>query len=313
MKIYFAPMEGVTGYIYRNIFNSMFGRRIDKYFSPFIMAHEKCGMSPKEIKDVLPENNIGISLVPQVMTNSSTEFFILERILTDMGYKEINLNFGCPSKTVTSRNRGAGILNDTTLLEKFLDNVFENNHCEVSVKTRIGVSDPEEFVDLLDIYNRFPIKELIIHPRIMHEFYEGIPHTDVFEEALAKSKNPIVYNGNIFSKDSRYLDYFENEKCSALMIGRGLVSNPGLASEICGDERISIAQLYEFASTLCDEFEKQYSGETPVLFKMKEIWGYIGGKTVPESTFEIDEKIYKKMLKTKSLKEFKILEKQVLI
>ena len=311
MNIYFAPLEGITGYVFRNVFNRYFGKHIDKYFTPFIMAHEKCGMSPKEVRDILPENNLGINIVPQVMTNSSSEYLFLEEQLREYGYEEINLNFGCPSKTVTTRQRGAGILNDLSLLERFLDEVMSNTKCNISVKTRLGICDPDEFDYILDIYNKYNFSELIIHPRVQYEMYKGLPHYESFDYSILHSRNCLVYNGNIFDSSSKGLGYQNSQNVAGLMIGRGLIANPSLADELYGDVRASKECVMDYLDDLCNEYCKVNSGETPVLFKMKEIWNYMSGQLGPDAMYEADTKNLKKLMKTKSLSEYKILQRNI--
>lgn len=317
MKLYFAPMEGITGYIFRNTFNKYFGKNIDKYFSPFIMAHEKVGMSPKEINDVLPQNNIGLKLIPQVMTNSSSEYLKIEKTLSDFGYDEINLNFGCPSKTVVTKKRGAGILSDTDLLEKLLYEIFEKKSTSISVKSRIGYCTTEEFYDLIEIFNKYDMKELIIHPRLQNEYYNGVPHFDIYKEAEKLSKNPLIYNGNIFSeKDFEKVsdEFDENGITKGVMMGRGLVGNPFLADEISQNTVPDKKLLLDFLEELTDAYADFMSGDLPVLFKMKEIWGMIcSDESNYENIFEFDSKTMKKLKKCNTIKEFKSIQKSQLV
>ena len=168
MKYYFAPMEGITGYIYRQVHHQFFPG-IDKYFTPFLTPGSKKLMTPKELRDILPDNNEGYHLVPQILTNQAQDFIRLAEELREYGYEEVNLNLGCPSGTVTAKKKGSGFLEFPAQLEKFLDEVFENLDMKISVKTRIGKDEPEEFTELLRIYNRFPLEELIVHPRIQSD------------------------------------------------------------------------------------------------------------------------------------------------
>lgn len=315
MKLYAAPMEGITGYLFRNTFNRYFGNSIDKYFSPFIMSHEKIGMSNKEIADVLPEHNSELKLIPQVMTNSSSEYLQIEKTLIDFGYNEINLNFGCPSKTVVSKKRGAGILSDTDLLDRFLYELFERSEAQVSVKTRIGFCSIEEFSDLIDIYNKYNLKELIIHPRLQNEYYNGIPHWDMYKEAEILSKNLLIYNGNIFTCEDyrRVTNGFSSDISKGVMLGRGLIGNPFLANEICDSVSPDKKTLLLFLEELTDNYSEHMSGDLPVLHKMKEIWGMICQENVLfDSVFDFDAKTLKKMKKSTSVKEFKSIQKMLL-
>ena len=235
MKFYLAPMEGITGYIFRNAVEAQFGCGVDKYFTPFIEPHINKGcMTHREKNDVLPEHNRGMNIVPQILTNSAEAFLLAEKHLTDLGYRELNINLGCPSPTVTTKYRGSGLLRDTARLDEMLAEIFEKTSCEVSVKTRIGYSDPIEWQDILGIYNKYPLKELIIHPRVREEFYGGNVHTDAFIYALKNSRHQLCYNGDIRNtEDYDNVMRILSESCGtrlpdAIMSGRGMVEDPSL-------------------------------------------------------------------------------------
>ena len=201
MKIYFAPLEGVTTYIFRNAFAEIYGH-VDKYFAPFISPSENCPLTPRERKDIAPENNRGIHLVPQILTCRSEHFIDAAKALSSMGYGEINLNLGCPSGTVCAKGKGAGFLQDKDALQSFLDDIYsyaESCGMKISVKTRLGYREPEEFYSLIEIFNLFPISELIVHPRIRTDFYKGDIRKEYFAYAQDHCKCTLVYNGNIFS------------------------------------------------------------------------------------------------------------------
>ena len=169
MNFYFAPMEGLTGYIYRNAHNAFFNN-IDKYFSPFIVANQSSSFKTRELNDILPENNQGLVLIPQLLTNNAKDFINTSNKIKQLGYNEINLNLGCPSGTVVSKNRGSGFLSKTEELNVFFEEIFSQATTKISVKTRIGKDQPEEFYNLIEIFNKYPIEELIIHPRTQKIF-----------------------------------------------------------------------------------------------------------------------------------------------
>lgn len=196
MKYYFAPMEGINGYLYRRIHAHVFPG-IDKYFMPFLVPHVKRSFNSKELKEIAPENNKGLYAVPQIMTNKAEDFISTAKKLQDLGYDEVNLNLGCPSKTVVSKGRGAGFLAYPKELERFLDEIFEKLDMKISVKTRVGVEDEEEFLTLLDIYNRFPMEELIVHPRLQTDYYKKPVRLPVFWQTSAGSRNSLCYNGDL--------------------------------------------------------------------------------------------------------------------
>jgi tRNA-dihydrouridine synthase len=274
MIFYFAPLEGVTGYIYRNAHNAFFDN-IDKYFAPFIVANQGDSFKAREINDILPENNQGIVLIPQILTNNAKDFIYTSKKIKQLGYNEINLNLGCPSGTVVSKNRGSGFLSKREELDVFLDEIFSQSITKISVKTRIGKDQPEEFYDLIEIFNKYPIEELIIHPRIQKDYYKNKPNMNIFKEALILSKNPVCYNGDIFSvKD--YKEFTEDfSGVGTLMLGRGLISNPGLISDITNGIKLDKNLLKDFHDKIYEDYKRTLFGDRNVLFKMKEVWFYM--------------------------------------
>lgn len=140
--------------------------------------------------DILPENNEGMRLVPQILTNDAKGFLQTVEKLEDYGYEEVNLNLGCPSKTVVSKNRRSGFLAMPDELDRFLDEIYRGTQVRISIKTRIGKHSPDEFERLLKIYNQYPVEELIIHPRLQQDFYKNTPNLEVFAEAVRESRNP---------------------------------------------------------------------------------------------------------------------------
>lgn len=305
MNFYFAPLEGITGYIYRNTYEKYFGG-MNKYFSPFISTNQHFGIQNKEKRDVAPENNKGIYLVPQILTNHAEQFRDMAEKMAALGYKEVNINLGCPSRTVVTKKKGSGFLACPEELDNFLSEIFY--YCqdmEISLKTRIGMEAPEEFDRLLEIYNKYPLKELIIHPRLQVDYYKNHPNMDVFQMAVKKAKAPLCYNGDLFSVED--IENFKKEYPSVenVMLGRGPLRNPTLMKELAGEER-DLNLWYDFLMELCEEYERFLSGQMNVLYKMKEHWYYLF-QSLPDC-----EKQAKAMRKIKHLDEYKILVKSIL-
>lgn len=304
-SIYFAPLEGITGYIYRTTYEKYYGG-VDKYFSPFVVTRDRGIMKKKELRDILPENNKGISLVPQLLTNQAENFIQAANQMGELGYEEVNLNLGCPSGTVVSKGRGAGFLGDLIHLERFLDAIFEKVSCEISIKTRIGVEDVEEFSEILALYNRYPIKELIIHPRTRREFYKGTPHEEVFREAYSKSKNPLCYNGDVVCREDVYRLKNSYPGIKGVMIGRGFIARPGFIGNADGraDDGDKLA-LQAFMGELLARYREVMSGDIHALHKMKEVWLYLAPR------FTNHEKYLKKIKKTNKMGEYLMTVEQL--
>lgn len=275
MRYYMAPLEGITGYIYRRAYHTCF-EPADKYFIPFLTPTQKGKFSSRELNDILPEHNEGMYAVPQILTNKAEDFIYTAKRLQEYGYQEVNLNLGCPAKTVVSKHRGSGFLTQTEELTRFLEEVFDALDMRISIKTRIGRFGPEEFEEILEIYNRFPMEELIIHPRIQADFYKDHPRLEIFEEAVRGSGNPICYNGDLFTVEDyeAWKEHFPQVEC--VMLGRGILRNPGLIGRMKGKPMPDKKRIRSFHDKLYQDFKEVSSGDKNVLFKMKEIWVYLG-------------------------------------
>lgn len=296
MKYYMAPLEGITGHIYRTTYAKYFGG-IDKYFSPFISPNQKKICRTREKKDILPENNAGLYLVPQIMTNQAEMFLQTVEYLQQFGYNEVNLNLGCPAATVVSRKKGSGFLTEPKKLESFLKEIYEGTNVKISIKSRIGYESAEEFPILLSIFNQFPISELIVHPRTREDFYQNTPDMQAFSYAMDHSKNVLCYNGDIFNKEDYNHLMAQYPSLSSVMLGRGILQNPAVIASIKGEKLPKKETIQEFVTELY--------GERPVLFKMKELWHYL------IQSFDADEKIAKKIKKAQRISEYEITVKEL--
>ena len=375
MQYYLAPMEGITTYIYRNAHARYFGG-IDKYFTPFIsdknfvtnkdfitdkgfISDKKfvsasdsangnsCpakgfprgkSMNARELRDIVPENNAGITLIPQVLTNNAGRFLAVAGNLASYGYDTVNLNLGCPSGTVTAKKRGAGFLSIPDELDAFLYEIYEKCPLKISIKTRLGVADLSEWDRLLDVYAKYPIHELIIHTRLLKEFYTGTTHPEAYAEAVNRLQNrlpqiPLCYNGDIVSLKSledvttaisSSLSPLPNTKdpvnTDRVMIGRGIIRNPALAVQLhksrsiaarTSDPRVisitdSMADRPVFSKEcwrafhdeILDGYIKIMSGDSPVLFKMKDLWTYMS------QSFSNSDKYLKKIRKSNRITDY---------
>ena len=304
MQYYLAPLEGITTNIYRKVYHKYYAP-MDKYFTPFLVPHEKKGFSTKEKREILPEYNEGQFLVPQIMSNNAQDCLSTIEKLKAIGYDEANLNFGCPSKTVVSKKRGSGFLAFPDELETFMDHVMEKCDMKISVKTRIGKLDPDEFYRLLEIYNKYNLEELIIHPRLQSDYYKNHPNMDAFAYAVEKAKAPLCYNGDLFSVEDIRKFQKEFPTVENIMLGRGPLKVPTLMKELAGEER-DLNLWYDFHMELLDEYDKYLSGQMNVLYKMKEHWYYLF-QSLPK-----DEKAVKAMRKVKHLDEYRLLVKSIL-
>lgn len=298
-------MEGITGHIYRNALEKYFPGT-DKYFTPFIAPDQNKILRTKERRDVLPENNHVPELVPQILTNSAEDFIRTAKVLQELGYEEVNLNLGCPSGTVVSRKRGSGLLAFPDEVERLLDGIFSEIQMKVSVKTRIGKDDAEDAFWLMEIYRKFPLSELIIHPRIQKDFYRGEPNQELFGKLIRTSKEqddennfPICYNGNLLTEKD-YLFFAEKfPEVDAVMLGRGVIANPGLIRQIRSGLKTDKKTLRAFHDEVLEEYRSLFGEDKNALFRMKEMWIYM------IHLFTNHEKYAKKIRKAQSLAEYR--------
>jgi len=314
MKFEMAPLEGVTTYIYRNAHARYFGK-MDKYYTPFLSLHKEKEFSHKEWNEILPEHNEGLCVVPQVLTNSSADFLKAARQLKEIGYDEVNINMGCPSGTVTAKGKGAGMLADAEKLDTFLAEIFEQTPVAVSVKTRLGMEAPEEWDKLLEIYRKYPLKELIVHARVRNDFYVNQTNWEAFGKALSDSILPICYNGDIFSCETYEKLVHTFPTLEHVMLGRGLIAYPALFQELqnrdnssLGSKGMSEAEKERFRAfhdELYAGYQRIQSGERNILFRMKECWIYM------IQAFENGEKYGKKIKKANSCAEYEKIVEQL--
>ena len=297
MKDYMAPMEGLTTYIFRNAFHQYYGG-IDKYFTPFLCNRH---MSSREKNDILPEHNSGMCTIPQILTNKAEDFLSLCQDLSSYGYDTVNLNLGCPSGTVVAKGRGAGFLSCPDELDAFLDEIFNRCPLSISIKTRIGMEQESEWETLLSLYQKYPIAELIIHPRVREDYYKGSVRMEAFEEGIAMSKSPVCYNGDIFTVSQEKVLEEKFPQLNRVMIGRGVCANPGLVSALKTGNPVTLEQFMTFHDCLYKGYQDFFlamSGQRVVLFKMKEIWCYMA------SMFADCKKQEKKIKKAQSLADY---------
>lgn len=317
MDCCFAPMEGITGYVYRNAHHQFYGG-IARYYTPFIAPNQSRRLTSREMNDILPEHNQGIAVVPQILTNRAEDFLWAAGKIREFGYQEVNLNLGCPSKTVVAKNRGSGFLAFPQELDCFLEQIsigLQKMGMRLSIKTRIGRDNPGEFGELLRIFNQYPLEMLMIHPRVQTDFYRNHPNLEVFSDAVRHSQNPVCYNGDLFSwEDCETLEK-RFPSVNAVMLGRGLLRNPALAEEmerkaggngaVKADSLGEKRRLKDFHDAVLAGYREAIPGDRNVLFKMKELWSYLGDR------FEGGERFLKKIKKATRMENYQSAAEQI--
>ena len=243
----------------------------DEYFAPFIVPTENERITLKTLKDLLPENNES-KVVPQVLSSDAEVFCEFAKKLKYLGFDEVNLNLGCPSGTVIKKSRGAGALREPDALDRFLDGIFAGSDIKISIKTRVGFNSHSEFERLLEIYNKYPVSELIIHPRVREEYYKGEPNLETFDKAYNNTSLKLCYNGDIKNAEDYNKITRKYDKLNSVMIGRGAVKNPAIFREIRGGKRLETKELIAFSKALEEEYLKLLGSYTYTFHRLKEIW-----------------------------------------
>ncbi|MBR7073700.1 MAG: tRNA-dihydrouridine synthase family protein [Oscillospiraceae bacterium] len=272
MELSFAPMEGITYSIYRRVHAELFPGA-DLYYAPFIAPDSTGKFKAGNLRDVLPENNAGIKLVPQLLCNAAAPFLAVARELADLGYEEVNFNIGCPSGTVVAKHKGAGMLGDPVQLDACLADIFSRCPLRVSIKTRLGLHGAEEFPAIVEIYRKYPLSRLIVHVRDRDGMYKSKPDREAFA-AVLDCPFPVEYNGNIFTPadlDSLVARY---PALDAAMLGRGAVTNPALFREFRGGEALTVKELQAFHDRLTEEYLASGLAPNFTVSRMKELWFY---------------------------------------
>jgi tRNA-dihydrouridine synthase len=305
MKIYMAPLEGVTGFIYRNAHAKHFGE-MDKYFTPFISPNMHKKLTPREKNDVIPEHNQGLYVVPQILTNNAEYFIAIAEQLKEIGYGEVNLNLGCPSPTVVTKGKGSGFLGQPEKLDQFLEEIYTKLEMKISVKTRIGFEDAAEHERLIAIFNKYPMEELIIHPRIQKDFYKNDIRIKEFENMNKEAIMPVCYNGDINTVVDYEKIYQRFPDVERIMLGRGLMQNPNLSNliklkegEIGSREQVSRERIESFLNDIFDGYRELMGEDRNALFRMKELWSYL----IKE--YPGNEKTFKKLKKAQTATAYK--------
>ena len=294
MRYYFAPMEGITDSIYRRIHHKYFPG-LDRYYMPFLSPTMHRTLTHKESRELPMADSESFVAIPQILTKVPEDFLWAAKVCQERGYEEVNLNVGCPSGTVVAKGKGAGMLRNPAELDAFLEKIFAGSPIPISIKTRLGLEDPAEFPALLEIFNRYPIQELTVHPRVRKQFYSGSVDTELFRYATENSKNPLCYNGNLNSVEDIAAFAAQYPQIEAVMLGRGLIGDPGMLSTGGTTKK----KLAAFTGELLEAYVDAFGGARNAMFRMKENWSFLYHR------FEGGEKLWKQLRKTTDIGEYR--------
>ena len=293
MRYYFAPMEGLTDSIYRRLHHKYFPG-VDRYYMPFISPTIHRALTHKEDRELPRADSEAFVAVPQVLTKVAEDFLWAAQVCADRGYGEVNLNVGCPSGTVVSKGKGSGMLRSAEELDRFLDTVFTVSPLPISVKTRLGLENPEDFRGILEVFNRYPITELTVHPRVRKDFYKEPVREEWFHYAYANSKNPLCYNGNLITKEQAQAIAVTYPGVESVMIGRALIGDPGMLSP----EGTTREILQKFHDEMVEEYSLVFGSRRNAMFRMKENWSLL------HKRFDDTDRLWKRLRKSTDYGEY---------
>ncbi len=304
-----SPLQGFTDFRFRNAFNTYFGG-IDTYYAPYIKLNGKLDIKKAYQRDILPENNKNIKVIPQIMTNDAKEFLFVAAYVQQLGYKELNWNLGCPYPMVTKRGMGAGLICDYVKIEQILQEVYKQSDITVSMKMRMGYENSNEILNTLPILEQFPLKNIAIHARIGKQLYKGGVDLNAFEKCINHTTHKLYYNGDITSVTAFRKLQERFPSINNWMIGRGLIADPFLPSMIkknTTEYPASKMQIFEdFHATIYNEYAEALSGQHHLLLKMTSFWEYFS------TTFSNPRKTFKKIKKAKNIKAYELAVREIL-
>ena len=299
ITIILAPLQGFTDVTYRNVFSEHFAG-VDESVAPFISTMGQQRLKPSRIKDVNPENNKKLFVVPQILGNVAKDFIFLADHLYEMGHQKINWNLGCPHSKIAKKKRGSGLLMCPDEIDAFLDTVIPKISNTLSIKLRLGRKSKDEIFKVLPVLDKYPLDEIILHSRTGIQMYEGTSDHEAFEKVLLYSRHTITYNGDITSLNTFHTVQKKFPDIRRFMIGRGLLSNPFLAEDIKGilPNKNQINRLKDFHDALFDGYQNIFSGPAHLTGRMKGFWRYLG------PSFKDSKKQLKKILKADSITQY---------
>jgi tRNA-dihydrouridine synthase B len=300
MQLYLAPLQGLTDWIFRESYCQHIGQ-FDKTFTPFVRVQNGDFYRPSQCNDLLPEHNTFQKPVPQFLGNSAESFKRFEELCLEHGYTEANINMGCPYPMVTGKRMGAGLLAHPTVISELLEGAFTNTLLKISIKCRMGMENPNEFEQIIPIFNAFPLEEVIIHPRVGKQQYKGEANAEAFADQAKQINHPICYNGDIATVADVERIQALAPQIDRFMIGRGILQNPFLLAEIRKQElsrEEKMKMLRNFHIAIIEHCKQKYSGDLHLLKRLEELWEYHA------EAFENGKKIYKLVKKSKTLLQY---------
>ena len=304
-NIILAPLQGFTDAVFRDVYAKHF-QGIDQAVAPFISTMGEGRIKPSRIKDVHPDNNKRLEIIPQILGNNAQDFIFLAKHLSNFGYNIFNWNMGCPHSKIAKKNRGSGMLSLPGMVDELLDkvmNAFYGMSFRLSVKVRLGRNTSDDIFALLPVFEKYPIEEIIVHPRTGVQIYKGKVDLDAFDRIAANTSHRLVYNGDITCKQNFHSIKERFPAITRFMIGRGVLANPFLPSEIKGlprDTSKDLVVIKAFHDELFEVYSEKFYGPAHVAGRMKGFWSYLG------PSFKGSSKLLKRVYKSRGREQYRL-------
>ncbi len=303
LKIYFAPLQESTDYIYRSAHARLFGG-VDKYFAPYIVRQNDGTIKKSHLRDIQTSNNLGYPLIPQILAGNTADFVFLTKVLQDNGYGEINWNLGCPYPMVTNKGFGAGLLPHPDTIKAILEESLPQIHAKVSVKLRSGLTSHDDIIKVAGVLKDFPLSEIILHPRFAKQLYKESPDLEIYRNTVEILGSDLIYNGDIETIEdyNRLKGLFGNT--TTWMIGRGILKNPFFPSVLKNlpvqDKAQKAKILRDFHDEMILGYSKLLSGNSHLLMRMEKFWSYFS------FAFPDQHKTFKRIKKAANIAKYEI-------
>ena len=279
LPIHFAPLQGYTDAIYRSAHARIFGG-IASYYTPFVRL-EHGDFRRKDVRELDADNNRGVNLTPQLIASTPEKILRILALFIEKGYKNVDINLGCPFPTLAKRHNGAGLLPYPDEVKALLMAAIEAHpEIQFSVKMRLGWEDANECMALLPLLNSLPLSHITMHPRLGKQQYKGEVDLEAFQRFYAECEKPLIYNGDLLTLDDINTISNRFPRLGGLMIGRGLLANPALAIEYQQGAPLSLKEKIEKIRLLHADVFSQYGnllegGDLRLLTKMRTFWEYL--------------------------------------
>ena len=302
LPIHFAPLQGYTEAIYRNAHAACFGG-VDTYYTPFVRL-EKGHFRNKDVREIGAASNTVPHLIPQLIASTPEKAETILALFIEKGYREADINLGCPFPILAKRHNGSGILPYPEEVKALLSLLSKYPQISFSIKMRLGWEDTSECLQLVNIINELPLCQVTMHPRLGKQQYKGSVDMEGFAAFQQVCRHPLIYNGDISSVEDicRLQERFPD--LAGVMIGRGLLAKPELALEYTENRTLTADEIREKLHAMHTAIYNQYNillegGDTQLLNKMKTFWEH----RIPT---EADRKLLKAIHKSTSLSKYNV-------